>query len=173
MPEITGDETEFKGHYGRARLIPLPDVPESAETVCSWLLTAPHAHPLWAQYLLGMVRLRDGIPGFKPPARQFIGATHELFVFALNPEHGPYTVEKMQAYGSGGGSIPCLTPVNVVHQVEGTDEEARLLASFAAVGVVHGMLWPETGDAPRRIREDWLVSMVKSLAHIRGEEHAP
>ena len=64
-------------------------------------------------------------------------------------------------------------PVNIVHQIEGTDEEARLLASFAAVGVVHGLLWPETGDAPEQIRMGWLGSMVKSLAHIRGEEHAP
>lgn len=173
MPSISGAETEFKGQYGRARLIPVPDVAEAAETVCTWLLTAPHAHPLWAQYLLGVVRLRDGIPGFRPPTRQFIGATHEMFVFALNPEHGPFTVEKMLGYGAGAGSIPCLTPVNVVHQVEGSDEEARLLASYAAVAVVHGMLWPETGDAPDRIRMNWKASMVKSLAHIRGEEHAP
>ena len=53
----------LEGPYGTAEAVPLPDTPEAAETVCTWLLTAPRAHPLWSQYMLGVVRLRD-MPGF-------------------------------------------------------------------------------------------------------------
>lgn len=169
---VTGQETEFKGPHGRALLIPWADTPDAAETVCCWLLTAPLAHPQWAQYMLGAARLRDDVPGFPPPRRQFTGATHELTVVALNPLHGPFTVEKMLGC-QRTGNMPYLMPVNVAHQVEGTDDEARLLAAYGAVAVVHGVLCPETSDAPARIRMDWTTSMVKTLAHIRGEEHAP
>jgi hypothetical protein len=169
---VTGQETEFRGPHGGAQLIPWADTSGAAETVCSWLLTAPAAHPLWTQYALSVVRLRDDAPGFPPPRRQFTGATHELFVVALNPEHGPFTVEKMLGY-QDTGAMPHLLPVNVAHQVEATDDEARLLACYAATAVVHGLLCPETSDAPERIRMNWTASMVKTLAHVRGEEHAP
>jgi hypothetical protein len=173
MADITGQETSFKGPYGHAVLVPLPDVPQAAESLCTWLLTAPQAHPLWSQYLLPVVRLRD-IEGFPPPKRKFPGATHELIVVALNPEHGPYTAENLRRYmdGAEAGGIPYLTPVNIAHQIEGTDSEALLLAANAAWGVTVGALWPETSDAPERTRAEWKSSLVKALAHIRGEAHA-
>lgn len=173
MPDLTGTETSFKGGYGHAELVPLPDIPEAAETVCSWLLTAPMAHPAWSQYNLAVVRLRE-MPGWPPPKRQFPGATHEFLVVALDPEQGPYTAENMKRFidGEQAGRLPYLTPVNIAHQIEGTDEEARRLAVYAAWGVTVGALWPETADAPSRIRGEWKSSLVKTLAHIRGEAHA-
>jgi hypothetical protein len=173
MPELNGTEAEFKGRYGRAHLLAFPDTLEAAETVCSWLLTAPHAHPLWAQYHLGTVRLRD-LEGWPPPRRQFPGATHELTVVALNPEYGPYTAENMRRFWDGemAGRMPYLTPVNIAHQIEASDEEARMLALYSAWGVTAGAVWPETADAPQRIRAEWDSVLVKTLAHIRGEVHA-
>jgi hypothetical protein len=161
----------LEGPHGTAEAVPVPDLPEAAETVCVWLLTAPHAHPLWSQYMLGVVRLRD-LPGFPPPVRQFDGATHELNVVALDPEHGTLTVADMGRFMRVGG-YPFLVPVNIAHQIEGTDEEALRLAELAAAAVVNGWLCPETGDAPERIRSDWKASLVKTLAHARGELHAP
>lgn len=171
MTGLTGRETSFSGGRGRAELVPMPDIPQIAETVCTWLVTAPHAHPAWSQYMLGTVRLRD-LEGFPPPKRHFTGATHEINVVALNPEHGRFTVAKMQGYYYTG-DLPCLLPVNIAHQIQATDEEARMLAGYAAWGICHGVLWPETSDAPDRIREEWESTLVKTLAHIRGEEHAP
>ena len=161
----------LEGPYGTAEPVPVPDDPRAAETLCTWLLTAPQAHPMWSQYMLSVVRLRD-LPGFPPPKRQFVGATHELFVVALNPEHGPMTAERMER-AQRTGRVAFLLPVNVAHQIEGADEEALDLARQAAAGVVHGILWPETGDAPEVIRANWKASLVKGLAHIRGEVHAP
>lgn len=175
MPEITGTETEFKGPCGRAVSVPLPDVPDAAESLCTWLVTAPVFHPAWTQYLMPVVRLRD-VPGFPPPVRQFSGATHELIVVAMNPEHGPYTAQNLMRYMDPGGDrygwLPYLTPGNITHQIEGTDEEAAHLAAYAAWGITAGALNPETSDAPAHIRESWKVSLVKTLAHIRGEAHA-
>lgn len=52
------------------------------------------------------------------------------------------------------------------------DDEMVEMAALAAAAVVHGALTPETADAPERIRESWLSSMTKTLAHIRREAHA-
>ena len=35
---------EEEGPYGRAVGLEMPDIPEAAETVCSWLITAPVWH---------------------------------------------------------------------------------------------------------------------------------
>jgi hypothetical protein len=177
VADITGTETRFEGPYGTAEAVPLPATPDSAESLCTWLLTAPHAHPAWSQYLMPVVRLRDGVPGFPPPKRQFPGATHELIVVALNPQRGPFTPASLvQRYMTPGGSqygrIPYLVPGNVTHQIEGTDEDARELAAYAAWGVTAGVLLPETSGAPSLIRGEWKSSLVKTLAHIRGEAHA-
>lgn len=163
---------KLEGPYGTAEQVPTPGIPSAAETVCTWLITAPRAHPLWSQYMLAVVRLRD-LTGFPPPARQFDGATHELLVVALDPEHGPMDPERAVRYWRRGRSLPYLTPVNIAHQIEGTDEEAAELAEMAARGVVRGHLMPETGDAPDAIRAAWKASLVKTLAHSRGEVHAP
>ena len=155
--------------YGRAVRLEWPDVPDAAESVCGWVIDAPAYHPLWSQYHLAVVRLRDDVPGFPPPRRKFIGATHELNVVALNPEAGAYT----EADAHACRPLPYLLPVNIAEQFEGTDPEMEQLAWFAAWGVTIGLLNPETGDAPTAIREHWLGVLTKTLAHIRGEEHAP
>lgn len=165
------ESTPAEGAYGNAILLDCPDVPEASETVCSWLITSPYWHPAWSQYLLFVVRLRDNVPGFPAPRRQFPGATHELLVVALNPTDGPFGPDFMHRYKDGG--MPYLTPVNIAHQIEGTDDEASELAMLAAKGVVHGFLKPETGNGPDRIRAAWKSSLTRSLAHIRGEVHAP
>ena len=139
---------------------------DGAETVCGWLLTAPRFSPAWDQYFLVCVRLRDGVPGFPEPKRQFEGATHEIIVGALNPVRR-YTGASLAA----GQSLPFLQPLNVVVQFEGTDEEMRDLVSLMAQGVVYGFLSPEPALAGDN--SAWLSAGVKTLAHIRGEEHAP
>lgn len=163
--------SEEKGPYGTALKLKLPDIPEAAETVCSWLITAPVWHPAWSQYLLAGVRLRD-LPGWPEPQRQFEGATHELFVVTLDPGSGPYGADIVDKY-MAAGNLPVLTPVNVAHQIEGTDAEIEELAGLAVTAILHGQLEPEASNGPTRIREGWKSSMTKTLAHIRGEEHAP
>lgn len=158
--------TTETGAHGKAELIPIPDHPGAAQTTTWWLLTAPAFHPLWSQYCICVVRLDDNVAGFPPPKRQFDGATHEFIVMALEPGTAAHTVESMQA-----GPLRWLEPINIVEQFTATDDEMRELAHLAAWGVVHWALSPEVSDAPARIRETWLASLVRTLAHIRGEEH--
>lgn len=166
--KLDPNATTETGPYGKAELIPIPDNPRSAQTTCWWLITAPTFHPLWSQYCLLVVRLDDDVPDFPPPKRQFAGATHELLVMALEPKgDSPYTVESMYP-----GPLPYLEPINIVEQFTATDNEMRELAHYMAWGVVVGALNPETSDAPTMIRESWLGSLVRTLAHIRGETHA-
>ena len=166
-----------EGPYGKAEVIPIPDVPESAETVCQWLVTAPAYHPMWSQYLVYVVRLRDGIPGFPDPVRDFEGATHELCCFSLNPMddqnqpviHTPASILDRIENKKG---LPYLTPVNVVQQHEATDAEMERLAELSCWSIIHGFLEPEATNGAERIRMNWLGSATKTLAHMRGEEHA-
>lgn len=158
---------EHRGPYGRAVRLDVSDTPEAAQTVDHWLLTAPAFHPMWSQYLLGCVRL-DDLPGWPEPYRKFDGATHEVHVIVLDPDHGPYTPAMLHARQGH-----YLLPINIAEQFEATDDEMRQLVWFAARAVVCGALNPETGDAPDQIRYCWLGSLVRTLAHIRGEVHAP
>lgn len=173
-PAVPGDEAPgapraaHEGPFGRAEEGEIPDVPEFAETVCHWLINAPVYHPAWSQYLLVVVRLRDGVPGFGPPKRQFEGTTHELHVVALNPDHR-LTVAEL---ADPNTRAHYLTPINIAEQFIATDAEMQQLADLAAQAVVNGHLNPETADAPATIRRAWLTSLTKTLAHIRGEAHA-
>lgn len=162
--------TEHRGPYGVATKVQIDStVRNASESLAYYLITAPAFHPFWSQYILTTIRLRQ-VPDLPPPVLRFDGATHELMVVAVNPEPEPWTVERLVATGF---KIGILSPVNILHQYEATDDEMTHLSDLCAQGIVHGILSPESGDAPTRIREQWLAMTVKTLAHIRGEEHAP
>jgi hypothetical protein len=163
-------QNRLEGPYGRGFRMDLPDRPEMAETVCMWVVSSPVWHPLWAQYSIGVVRLRQGTPGFPDPVLKFVGATHELLVLALNPDFGPWNERNVV---EADYALPYLTPVNIAEQYTATDDEMMVLAGLCVLGVLNGHLNPETSDAPTTIREAWLTSTVRTLAHIRGEAHSP
>lgn len=131
----------------------------------SWILTGPRWHPVWYQYNLGLVSLAD-TPGLPPAKLQRPGVTHELTVVALDPDHGPYDARHLPDDG-----LRFLTPVNIAEQVTTTDDHARELAFLCARAVVDGHLWPETGDAPDRIRAAWRSSIHQTLDHDRNPHH--
>lgn len=51
----------------------------------TWLIDAPWAHRLWNQYELTLVDLTT--PMSRSPTILLTGATHEMLLFALNPNH--------------------------------------------------------------------------------------
>jgi hypothetical protein len=61
---------------------------ESCAGVGSWLVFCPWAHPFWSYYVIAAVHLRAQ-EGCKPPAFFLPGATHEVFVVALDPTKVP------------------------------------------------------------------------------------
>lgn len=166
--------TPILGPAGIAtRLDVLPDMPNADTTVCWWLLEGPW-HPAWHQFILSVVRLAD-VPGKPPAVLHFPGATHEVLVLALNPPEGGvfgaparHPVDVVQTKGL---SLGYLRPVDVVHQFTGTDDELAQVTDLAAQACIAGLLTPSTDDDRERLREVWLGTYVRTLAHIRGEAH--
>ena len=175
MPNFTGEETVFTGEYGSAEKLTVnPADKNSAATVACWLLTHPQAHSSWSQYMLVGLRLGD-YPDMPPAILQSPKNTHEIMVFVLNPEEGPYTSENLLKYSTPGdpeeGELPILSPINIFWQFKGTDDECNKLTIAASWGVVFGILWPETGAAPQKIRDNWAKTFELTLRHLRGEPH--
>ena len=161
------------GPRGRARQLDIDArLPGAATTITWWLLEGPW-HPLWQQFVLSVVSLSP-TPGFPPAKLHFPDATHELAVLALNPgdpprQHAASTLTTGGFRAVGG----YLEPVDVVHQFTATDTEMRELADLCARACVDGVLTPSTDDARTHYREQWLTTCVRTLAYMRGEEHAP
>lgn len=171
MPRMS---TVHEGPAGRVQSCAIPDTPEAAETLCHWLIDAPGQSPAWSQYVMFCVRLRDDQPGFAPVKRHYEGTTHELDVWAINPDHH-LTVDLIeQSFASGEPLVSraLLKPVNVCVQFIATDDEMLQLVDYAARAVADGILAaePPFSGNPRGV---WLTPLTKTLAHIRGEEHAP
>lgn len=54
-------------------------------SLLSWLIEAKWAHPLWHSYALHLIHLRP-VEGLNEPKIYLPGATHEIFLYALDPE---------------------------------------------------------------------------------------
>lgn len=165
--------TAHQGPRGTAVRLGIDPRLDGANTTVTWWLLTGDWHPIWPQFVISVVTLADQ-PGRPPAKLHFPGATHELVVMALNPgeppvRHSPLTLTSGGIRAVGGW----LEPVDVVHQFTATDAEMTQLADLCAWGCVVGGLTPSTDDAREVLREHWLQACVKTLAHIRGEEHAP
>lgn len=57
--------------------------PSDSAAIALWLLDCPFAHPVWHQWLLSLVHLRE-VEGLPPP----VGRGHELVIFAVDPQIG-------------------------------------------------------------------------------------
>ncbi|MGW3410283.1 hypothetical protein [Streptomyces sp. NPDC000888] len=165
MPKQPQDQVT--GKYGTATRVPAETHADNPATLDHWILTAPDWHPIWDQYVLGLISLAD-LPDTPPPFKQRPGVTHELVVFALNPEHGPH---EAATFNSRRLAEAVLTPVNVVEQFTCTDDQARHLTRLCATACVNGVLTPETGDAPDRIRAAWRHSIHQTLNHLLDPHH--
>ena len=163
----------FIGPRGRAQKLTInPELPGAATILTWWLLTGGW-HPVWSQFSLSVMRLENS-PGLPPATLQFPGATHELLVLALNPGdpprvHAPDDLGRAGLAACGG----YLEPVDVVHQFTATDDEMTQLAELCARACTDGRLNPSTDDGRTYYRGQWLTACVRTLAHMRGEEHAP
>lgn len=139
------------------------DVPDWQASVAVWFLDCPGQSPAWRHYSLAAVHLRP-IEGVKPAVVTVAGATHEVLLVALDPKTEPTP--------TGLGSWRMLHPVNVCEQITVPDDaHAAELLFMCAKAVVAGVLPAEPALAGAR--EPWHTSLIKTSAHVRGEEHAP
>lgn len=151
--------TRFEGAGGLVEKFPDEALADSPTGLAAWIATAPGLHPHWSQYLLSVVSLADAL-GLEPPKLQRPGMTHELTVFVLNPDWGPYEPVRFRG-------IRVLEPVNVVEQFAGTDEEAVHLLDLCARAVADGVLNPET-TASDRLKLVWRDAIATTMDHGKG-----
>lgn len=102
--------------------------------LAGYLLTLPGAHPFWWHYLLSVVHLHDA-PDLRAPARHFPAATHELTLFALDPETPPQPGDP--------DSWKILTPYNICEQFVATDVQIAAMARSFAQALVTGQVIAE------------------------------
>lgn len=154
-PAGTATEVLIEGPY---------DPPDQAATVAAWFLDCPGQSPAWRHYALCVIHLRP-IDGVLPAHIRVPGSTHEVSLFALNPEGRPIAADPAKTWHP-------LHPLNVMEQLQlPSDAAARELAQLAANAVVNGIL-PAEPPLSGAV-EPWRTSMIKTAAHVRGEEHAP
>lgn len=136
-------EPTLRGKMGDAWLIDAQAVsrrygtendPRASVTLPCWIASAAYAHPFWAHYAIMCVALRD-VPGVPKAKINLEGATHEIMVFALNPDHKPAVDDLPHA----------LQPGNFVGQfIEADDSAAAARVQQAVQDVIDGTLNPDT-----------------------------
>lgn len=88
----------------------------------AWMIDAPWAHPMWNQYVLLMYDLTSDAPTAVKPKIVLEGATHEFFLFAINPE---FPVEKdAPIWQQHDGKFNVLQPANYGYQFKAESNEA-------------------------------------------------
>ena len=131
----------LKGQYGQAWKLDLSTTKNKREhaTLAMWLIEAPNAHPAWHSYLIAMVHLRP-MNGYETKFYKK-DATHELWVFALNPDKNRQDIIDCV----DNGSKQLLMPRNYGGQfIEITDELAIERIENTVKEIVEGKLSPDT-----------------------------
>lgn len=105
--------------------------------VASWLVEAAWAHPIWHSYWICLVHLRP-MPDWREAKFYLEGATHELWLFALDPEG------KRQEMVETGVML-AMWPKNFAAQfIAESDAAAMQRVEQAVEAVCQGVLSPDT-----------------------------
>lgn len=117
-----------------AKRLGIVEDPRFSVTLPSWIASAPYAHPVWSYYAILCIALRD-VPGVPKAKINLEGATHEVMVFALDPDVVPVIDDTPRV----------LRPINFVGQFVATDDAAAEARIRQAVqDVIDGKLNPDT-----------------------------
>lgn len=114
--------------------------PDSDACICHWVIEAPWAHPAWHSYSIFCQHLRP-LPGYDIPVHVHLeGATHEMIVFALDPNKDRESLIK-----TGIVEGRWLESANFAAQIIATDDEAAKVRIQSAVQeIIDGKLSPDT-----------------------------
>ncbi len=131
-----------------------------------WLLHCPLSHPFWPWCVVSVISLRD-VPGMKPAVITTPGATHEVMIFALDPDFHPD--DRWCTGGAGRWNARTLTPANLVEQLVGlTDEHANELVFLFAHSCCDGLTSPDSDYRAQNVR------LLQGTAdHLRQGRHIP
>lgn len=124
--------------------------PRSQATVGLWILKAPLAHPLFKDYLVSLIHLRE-IEGWESPSKQATHVTHEALVFALDPG--------VEVGLDVGTHYALLEPINIDVQFQArNDVDALAKIESLLCYVVAGELSPDDS-----CRHHWAHLLCKGV----------
>jgi hypothetical protein len=162
----------FDGALGKAWKFPMSDDDGDWRLAVSldanYLIHAPSAHPFWAWHVLMAISLRD-IDGQPAARKRYPDATHELMVYALDPNHPPPDPREWPLPPDDGSPRPLqlLQPPDVVVQFHvDTDEQATEIATLAAKACTTGLLAPDEDH-----RGAWEDTIATTAQHYREGRH--
>lgn len=154
---------DIQGPAGRAWRYDMDTIARKAgnrphASVESWLIEAKWAHPHWHSYALMLIHLRN-VPGLGQPKLYVTGATHEVFLAALNPEK-VRDLKRNPDY---------MMPLNFAAQFIAQDDAAATARINDTVReVVNGELSPDTDHMQSWIRR-YGSAMIKGDPATAGE----
>lgn len=111
--------------------------PGSDLSVAGWLIEAPFAHPLWHSYWLVVVSLAPSPFNPTEPIIHLPGATHELWLYALDPKQ-----PRQDIFRKGIPGV--LFPMNFAAQLIDTNAGVMDRLREAVVDILEGRLSPDT-----------------------------
>jgi hypothetical protein len=170
-------EPSYQGSHGRAWELSAQNAILTAEreglkrpwanedwpNICTWLIEAPYAHPIWHSYALSCIHLRP-LPDLPPPHIVVPGATHEFHLFAIDPRADR---SALIADGCFGPKIRPLVPQNFAAQLkcpalitEDSDNEARQLMDDLVHDICNRVINPDT-DYRKQWIERFSGAMIK------------
>lgn len=120
---------------------------EQDACICHWVVEAIWAHPAWHSYSVFCQHLRPMVGYDKPVKFHLEDATHELVVFALDPQKN-----RESLINTGLVEGRWLQPPNFAAQfIELNDDLARGRIRSTVQEIVDGRLSPDTDFRP-----DWV-----------------
>lgn len=110
--------------------------------VALWVIECAWAHPIWHSYLMTLIHLRPLAHCSKGVKFYLHGATHEMWIHALDPDGNRQALIN----GRPSGEVcPMLTPINFAAQfIEPGDYQAIVRCEKAIQQICDGLLSPDT-----------------------------
>lgn len=138
---------DIEGAHGKAWMCDTAEgcrlkglAPEQDAALVHWLVEAAWAHPFWHSYSVVLIHLRDGAPDKRPPKIYKEGATHEVWVWAVDPEK-----DRRKLVETGLVEGIWLSPMNYGGQfVAECDAVAVAAVRKAVARICDGSLSPDT-----------------------------
>lgn len=114
----------------------------SNSAVALWVIECSWAHPIWHSYLMTLIHLRPLEKCAKDVKFYLKGATHEMWIHALDPDGNRQALIN----GRPSGEVcPMLTPINFTAQfIEPNDYQAIVRCENAIQKICDGLLSPDT-----------------------------
>ena len=107
---------------------------EQDATLDGWIISAPWANCMWPNYWIALIHLRP-LEDNRQTKIYLTGATHEFWLYALDPSHQP-CLDELPHF---------LTPMNFAAQfVAETDLAAQQRIQESVTEIIQGRLSPDT-----------------------------